>query len=535
MKLKIISADLIAVVFFLLIVHCWSPIAGNGSQTPNGQIVAMVYNPSGTPAANAKVRFYHLNNDPRPEFSAGVVDSTKTDANGNYIVTIDTGTYTIEASGDSGLAFQDSVTAIKDDTVRPHPDTLMPAGSIRGVVQLQSGDDPKTIFVLFIGTNTWTNLDDTCGNFTVDNVAGGKRRVRISPRGPIYLVTDTNLTVTPGKVDSVNLQINLNPNPVTIMTSMSALQSFIGMTQSKLVYVNVTGSNRTLCRVDFCQTFPYVAEYCTDRRVYMPMISPDGRYVAYCNKNEGQSGPSKISIRSIDSLNSPIVQLATDSAYIPRWWVNPATGDTMLVYTNSAIDNANALWPLSKTYVQKMSGGLPNGAPQELISNGSFHDGLSASGQFAVTGYTRLMRRDLVAGVDTQLYLSPENGKDLMGSTQVCNITMSPDTGSGARCMLLDFGYPRVSTIIGTSYGVHEYLFVLNMSGTVTDYMKCPTGDQSWDGVEWTNQAQFGVGVGRNGSGQAHAVYAIDLTSKNTLLITTGTELQQPCLWIGNF
>jgi uncharacterized protein (TIGR02171 family) len=331
-------------------------------------------------------------------------------------------------------------------------------------------------------------------------------------------------------------QMTFSPNPVTIMTCGSDLRSFLGTSEAKLVFVNVTGTNRTLCHIDFSRTFPYVREYLDDRNVYHPTISPDGRFVAYCSRNEGQTGPSKISIRSLDSLNTPIVQLGADTGYLPRWWINPVTWDTSIVYTNSGIDNDNPMWSATKTYLQRMSGGTPAGVAQELISNGSYHDGVSVSGRRAVTGFTRLRVKDIWAGKDTVLFVPPQNGKDATGSTQVCNVSISPDTGDEWRSMFLDFGYPRTSGITGTSYGVHEYLFVSNVWGQISYYLRCPSDEQSWDGTEWTNQSRYAVGCGRNSANQAHSVYAIALDflfGRNYLKLVNGTELQQPYLLMG--
>jgi uncharacterized protein (TIGR02171 family) len=325
---------------------------------------------------------------------------------------------------------------------------------------------------------------------------------------------------------------DFTPNPVTIMTNAGDLRLFTRASGSKLVFVNVTGTNRTLCYVDFSRSFSYSVEYLDDRNVYMPTISPDGKYVAYCSRNEGQSGSSMITIRSLDSLNSPLVTLTADPAFIPRWWVGESAQDTFIVYTNSAMPNGNeALWRTTKTYLQKMSGGRPVGSPEELVSNGSYHDGLSQDRRYLVTGYNRLMVRNLVTNEEHQSFLSPLNGKDANGSSQVCNVSVSPDTGSSVRCMFLDFGYPRTSTITNSSYGIHEYLFVSTMGDSVVSYMRCPSGETSWDYTEWSNQAGFGVGCGRNGSSQAHAIYAIDLDQKSYRQMVTGTELQQPYLW----
>jgi uncharacterized protein (TIGR02171 family) len=322
-------------------------------------------------------------------------------------------------------------------------------------------------------------------------------------------------------------------NPVTIFADRNALQSFVGTSEVKCVFVNVTGTTRTLCLVDFTRTFPSVAEYCDDARVYLPTFSPNGKYVAYCSANEGQGGPSKITIRSLDSLFSPKVQLAADTAYIPRWWVDRLRGDTCVIYTNSAVANSNPLWQSSKTFIQKISGGKPIGEPGIVTGQGGFHDGRSANGRYLLTAYDRLMVRDATTGEVRQLFVSSENGKDAGGSTQVCNASLSPDPGEDVRCLFLDFGSLATSTVTGTRYGIHEYLFISDMLGKIVGTIHRPEGEQSWDGTEWSNQPRFGVGCGRNAQNQSQAIYAVELAGSRSLPVVRGIELQQPSLWIG--
>jgi hypothetical protein len=324
---------------------------------------------------------------------------------------------------------------------------------------------------------------------------------------------------------------SFTPDPVNIVAGSDLVRSFLGTAVSKVVFVNVTGQYRTLCFVDFSMTFPFVREYPDDKGVYEPTISPDGRFVAYCGNNVGMSGPSKISIRSLDSLQSPIVNLGPDTAYIPRWWINQATGDTFIVYTNSAMVNSSPLWKTTKTFLQRMSGGKPTGNPEELVSDGSYYGGLTADKQWVVTAYVRLMVKNLLTGVEKQLFLSPENGKDADGSTQVCNISVSPDTAR--QCLFLDFGYPRTSTLTGGSYGVHQILFKSTFDDSVTDAIRCPANEDSWDFPLWSNSGQFAVSCCRNDADQAHAVYAVDLINHTYQPILTGVELEQPSMWIG--
>lgn len=326
-------------------------------------------------------------------------------------------------------------------------------------------------------------------------------------------------------------QLAFTPNPVTIAMSGNALRSFTGASESRLVFVNVTGQNRTLCYIDFSRTFPFVREYLDDRNVYLPVISPDGRYVAYCSRNEGLSGPSQVTIRSLDSLNSPLVKLPADSAFVPRWWVNQTTGDTCIVYTNSAIANGSPLWNSTKTFVQKISGGNPAGAARELVADGSYHDGISTDGRYIVSAYNSLIMRNLLNNEEHQLFHSPQNGKDANGSVQVCNASIAPD--SSGRCLFLDFGYQRTSAVTGGSYGIHQYLFVSNFADSISRAIRCPANERSWDYPEWSNRGQYAVSCCRNDAGQAHGVYVVDLLISANRLMVSGVELHQAYLWVG--
>jgi hypothetical protein len=246
-----------------LFVRCSTLPNQGGTDTGNGRVTAMLYNPGGTPAANAKVCFYRHDNDPRPGHDSGVVDSVRTDANGNYSVTLPADTYTITASSDSGLAFQDSITAIRGDTVRPPRDTLRPAGSIKGVVRLEEGGDPTTVFILFMGTRTFTFPDDTTGTFTSDSMAAGTYRVRILTTTPNYRTLDTTLRVIAGTQNVLPgplvLQYTGIPTPKNIRIVYDTMKQIVtllwdsanaSLVSSYNVYRRNVGLNTVLARIN---------------------------------------------------------------------------------------------------------------------------------------------------------------------------------------------------------------------------------------------------------------------------------------------
>jgi uncharacterized protein (TIGR02171 family) len=332
---------------------------------------------------------------------------------------------------------------------------------------------------------------------------------------PSFITTDTSTLVT-------------NPAALTV----TSLQSFLGTPLARLVFVNVTQSFRTLCLADFYQSNPYIYEFKDVTSVYVPSISPDGRYTAFCTQDEGATGFANIFIRSLDSLNAPAVKLPSDSAFEPRWWVDPSSLDTFLIYTSSAMDNTSLQWPATQTFKQQISAGSPVGTPQVLISNGSFHDGISSNGQYIVTGYRSLIMRNLSINQNRQLFISPQNGKSSTESSQACNASMSPDTAHNGRCLFLDFGCNGISTLTGNSYGIHQYIFVADYSDTVDAWYRYPAGEDSWDGSKWTNRPWFAVASGCNAASEADAIYAINLQDSQYCKLAVGTDLEQPALWI---
>jgi len=157
MKPKI-SLTIIAIAGVLFLLNCSHPTqtTGNGSGVGNA-LVGVLYLPDGkTPARGVRVNI-------RPKTSladlsgAGLpkrlavlaaTDSVVTDSTGKYAfdTTLDTGTYIITSASGNNAVLIDSV-AVKNkattDTLAP--DTLKPAGALKGVIRLSEGGDPRKV------------------------------------------------------------------------------------------------------------------------------------------------------------------------------------------------------------------------------------------------------------------------------------------------------------------------------------------------------------------------------------------------------
>jgi hypothetical protein len=263
MKKRPVVLIAIACMVSLILLRCANPNGGNGSGVGNARISAMLYTEGGTPAVNAKVCFFRHDNDPRPGHGTGAVDSTTTDANGNYTARLDTGTYSILSSlGDKGT-YQDSIRVFNDSTVHPPADTVRPRGSIGGKIELQGTDDPRTVFILFMGSNTFTMVNDTQGNFKATGMAKGKYRVRILTTLDNYRVMDTAFVVTAG-VDSVMqepilLEYTGIPTPEKVNIMYDSMKQIVTVRWSRAdtavvksfnVYRRNVDSNTVLARIN---------------------------------------------------------------------------------------------------------------------------------------------------------------------------------------------------------------------------------------------------------------------------------------------
>ena len=235
MKKQLLVAAILLVLTSLIFLHCTKNIAG-GTEVGNPSVSAMLYEPDGTPAKNATVYFYRFGTDPRTGLAAAVF-STTTNANGNYTALLDSGVYNILASKNNTATFQDSIKVFNDSTIRPPSDTLKAYGSISGKVLLQGTDDPRTVFVLFMGTNLFTMVQDSLGNFTAPGMAKGKYKVRLLSILDDYKPMDTSFVIKAG-VDSVipepiRLQFTGIPVPQELRIQYDTLKQIVTLMWSK--------------------------------------------------------------------------------------------------------------------------------------------------------------------------------------------------------------------------------------------------------------------------------------------------------------
>lgn len=308
----------------------------------------------------------------------------------------------------------------------------------------------------------------------------------------------------------------------SVNLAVSDLASRLSVRAARLVFLNRSGGKGTLSWVDFAEASPIVRYLSDSLPVFHPVISPDGRWVAWSTALEGSASPSRIRVRRLSAAPSATIDLGVGA--IPRWWVNGS--DTFLIRAD-AVDNVSLSWASSRTTMRRWSAGTLEPSEQ-ILTQGSFHDG--RSGHFLYSGYRRLMLHDLDAGSDRILFTAPANGKAFGDTSQVCNVSAAPD-GSG-RMMFLDFGFGGTSSVVGRSYGIHEVAFVADTNGRILRSIPAPAGEQQWDHLEWSNVPKWAVASVQNGTGANHAIHLLDIESGKSFPLAIGEDLWQPGLWV---
>ena len=319
-----------------------------------------------------------------------------------------------------------------------------------------------------------------------------------------------------------------------VITNKSDIVNCIGTSRIKVAFVYRAGTLNKYCALADFSTSPVTIEKCgDDSTVNAPSISPDGTYLAYSSKGEGEYGTSSITIRSLTEEDFPVI--ARFDGFIPRWWVDPVSADTFIVYTTGASSNDRLYWFSEQTLRQKMTGGKPSGEADVLWKTGSYHGGLSSDGRYLGTAFTRAKLVDLQEN-DTQLYYfePPWNGRN--DTPQVCNLSMSPSKERPGNALFLDFGY-STSTLVGKPYRSHAIMFVgttrLFSSEHIAGWYEVPAEYEQWNFPEYTNFPGAIISLAHNtGKADTAAIMLINGDDSLYCPLIKGMGLGEVAAWV---
>ena len=238
--------------------QCTSPTstAGNGSDVGNANAIAgVLYRPNGTtPAVGVRVAIRPRNTladtagfglPKRMADTATVV----TDDSGRFVFdsTLDAGTYVIEAASGNDAVLIDSVTVEDtDSTLDLPPDTLRPAGALKGVIRLSEGGDPRKVLVLAFGIDRFASVD-SLGRFKFQNLAEAAYDLRIISSLDDYGVLDMPAVAVASAdttdLDTVGLPFEGIPTPKGLALTYDTLRQIVTLTWNQADTALVSGYN----------------------------------------------------------------------------------------------------------------------------------------------------------------------------------------------------------------------------------------------------------------------------------------------------
>jgi hypothetical protein len=249
MNSKCVIISLLLASCLFLAIRCSGPtkITGNSSQTPNA-VVGILYQSDGTtPAAGVRVHIRPRKSLadtsgaglPKKLAAMAATDSVVTDSAGRFAfdTTIDTGTYVITSANGNNAVLIDSV-AVKNKAATDllAPDTLKPAGALKGVIRLSEGGDPRKVFVLAFGIDRFARVN-VDGSFKFSGLAEAKYDLRLISSLDNYGVLDT-VGVAVRSADTLNMgTINLPftgiPTPKNVSINYDTLKQIVALSWSK--------------------------------------------------------------------------------------------------------------------------------------------------------------------------------------------------------------------------------------------------------------------------------------------------------------
>jgi hypothetical protein len=315
-----------------------------------------------------------------------------------------------------------------------------------------------------------------------------------------------------------------------------------GGTKAKLVYIDKTGPSEMLCYVDFSESAgaPVIHVIAAAKNPEVPVISPDGQWVAYASGSGTEAGSppgSKSSVYLVRmAADAKPVLIAADSACEPRFVQHPKDKLTVL-YTTQAPDLAWEGHGRTMQVEVDVSGSAPvPGTPTALWDKGGYTGGLSYDGRYLCGGGAHVAMLDMQGGKGRPDTLSP-NG------VQSCNASISSSRVFTGTMMYLtkETSSPRVNG--GKTFGEWQAILISDDAKGLVKGFSYPSTFQNpvetapaslagmkWHHCEWSNHPYFATatlnvdrffpsasGAGYDNTAMQERIYLINLKDSTYL------------------
>lgn len=305
--------------------------AGSGSsESGNAMITGKLYLSDGiTPAVNATLHIRKksvLADTSSSSLGRVLADTSATvitnDTGGFAIDSLNPGLYVIEGAKDSDLVLIDSVTVTsQDSTVTLPPDTLKPAGALKGVISLSEGGDPRKVFILAFGIDRFAGVN-VDGSFKFSSLAEARYDLRIISSLDNYGVLDTfGISINSAdttNMDTIRLPFTGIPTPKNLNLTYDTLGQVVALAWNKADTGLVKGYN--IYRRNIDSNFVLINRSIVTDTAYLDnSLAEDGTYeylVAALDKQNNEGNRSL----TITVVFKNRLQLATNNPAFGRRW-----------------------------------------------------------------------------------------------------------------------------------------------------------------------------------------------------------------------
>jgi hypothetical protein len=311
-----------------------------------------------------------------------------------------------------------------------------------------------------------------------------------------------------------------------------------GGSKAKLAFIDKTGPEELLCYVDFSEAAPAIHVIKAARGAEVPVISPDGKWIAYASGTGTEAGSPPGSHSSawlvrIAEDAQPVL-IAADSACEPRFVQNDP-GKLAVVYTTQSPDFGWEGHGRTMKAEIDVSGAAPAvGTPTVLCATGSYSGGLSYDNRYLCGGGGHVAMLDLKGSKDRPDTLS-------YGMIQSCNASISTSRVRTDALMYLDTKGQAAGIDGGKPWGEWQTILIGDASKRLLKGYTYPAtfahpletspasvSNVKWHHCEWSNHPHFAaatVNVERYfkaASGYANTalqerIYLIDLKDSSYL------------------
>ncbi len=394
------------------------------------------------------------------------------------------------------------------------------AGNAMEWVNDWKGNFSDTAVTNFVGAPNGGSIDERV-------VKGGSYRNTVSEttldnRGDIYTVTSSTranyvgFRLAFGKIPNavwMNEKGKSTTTPISILATYKQLKNFTSTYLNKFAFRNEESANITV--VSLSSGIPTLKEIENTAEAYHPVISPDGKYIAYSTKFEGISGTSELYVQRIDTVDAPKIKLDVESAAIPRWRVTEK--DTEIVYVTTAESNSDeSKWKSASTWSIPFTAGK-FGTPKKLF-DGTFNGGVSADNNLAISG-ARLLRAKVNG--NNQVWYNKE---------QACNASLSDST---KQTLFLDFAGNTGKEFAGHKYTTHEELLIADSTGKLIKTIPAPKGF-TFDHTEWVqSSSNLAIATLTQTDGTHPKIVLINTDNSSITEIAEGANFWHPNFWAG--